>query len=93
MKSNTHPARPAPIPATHAAILPEVTASPILKPGDRFIKIKAVQEKTSRGKSQIYADPTFPRPIKLSARESAWLESEIDNWMAEKIKAARGKAA
>ena len=32
----------------------------------------------------------FPAPIKLSARCSAWVESQIDSWIAERI--AQGKS-
>ncbi len=31
-------------------------------------------------------DPTFPRPIKIGAAAVAWLESEIDDWIAAKMK-------
>jgi prophage regulatory protein len=60
---------------------------------DRFLRLKAVREKTGRSKSQIYADPDFPKPIKLGKRESAWLESEVQAWMVSKIEATRGNAA
>jgi predicted DNA-binding transcriptional regulator AlpA len=63
-----------------------------LQPGDRFIKIREVQELTSRKKSQIYADPTFPRPVKLSVRESAWVYSQVLAWMQAKIEAAMRQA-
>jgi prophage regulatory protein len=33
-------------------------------------------------------DGTFPRPLKLGANKIAWLESEIDDWIAS-IAAAR----
>jgi prophage regulatory protein len=64
-----------------------------IKPGDRFIRLPEVRALTGRSKSQIYADPTFPRPIKLSLRESAWLYSSVVNWMQAKVEAARGKSA
>jgi hypothetical protein len=28
----------------------------------------------------------FPRPIKLSARKLAWRESEIDEWLASRVR-------
>lgn len=89
----------------HSANLPHLTAAPgvatqaanlsklQLQPGDRFIRIKEVQDITSRKKSQIYADPTFPRPIKLSVRESAWLLSQVLAWMQAKLDAAGGNTA
>jgi prophage regulatory protein len=60
-----------------------------LQPGDRFVRLKEVRSITGRSKTQIYADPTFPRPIKLSQRESAWLESEVRAWMQTRVNAAR----
>lgn len=75
------------LPATHAASLLET--QPIqIQHGDRFIKIKAVMDITSRKKTQIYADPTFPRPIKLGARESAWLYSQVMAWMQNRVNAS-----
>lgn len=35
-------------------------------------------------------DPTFPRPIKIGAAAVAWLESEIDDWIAAKIQSRDG---
>ncbi len=64
-----------------------------LQPNERFIRLPEVREITGRSKSQIYEDKTFPRPIKLSSRESAWLETEVRAWMQAKVAAARGKAA
>jgi len=31
----------------------------------------------------------FPKPIFLGARAVGWLESEIDAWIAERVKASR----
>lgn len=64
-----------------------------LQPGDRFVRIKEVRSITGRSKTQIYADPTFPKPIKLSQRESAWIEREVRDWMQARVDAARGQAA
>ncbi|HYE35391.1 helix-turn-helix transcriptional regulator [Methylocaldum sp.] len=64
-----------------------------LKPGDRFIRLKEVRFITGRSKTQIYEDPNFPRPVKLSKRESAWVESEVRAWMQSRIEASRGAAA
>lgn len=34
-------------------------------------------------------NPRFPKPIKLGARASGWLESEIDQWLKERISQSR----
>ena len=40
-----------------------------------------------------YADPQFPRPIKIGARASAWLACEIDAFIAERVRASRAESA
>lgn len=54
----------------------------------RLIRRKEVQAKTGFGASSIYAEMAkgnFPKPIQISERRVAWLESEIDAWIAERI--------
>lgn len=66
------------------------------KAGQRFIKLKKVIELTSLSKSSIYnkmKDGTFPSNIPTTENGSVgWIESEILNWIQEKINAARGTA-
>lgn len=64
------------------------TANPP-KPG-KLIRLPAVEERSGLKKSSIYAGGkagTFPLPVRLSARAVAWLESDIDRWISERIKA------
>lgn len=54
----------------------------------RLIRRKEVQAKTGYGASSIYAEMAkghFPKPVMLSERRVAWIESEIDAWIAERI--------
>lgn len=54
----------------------------------RLIRRKEVQVKTGLGASSIYAlmeQGRFPRAIAISERRVAWLESEIDQWICERI--------
>ncbi len=54
----------------------------------RFIRRKEVQAKTGLGASSIYAmmkQGKFPKAITLSERRVAWVESDIDFWIAERI--------
>jgi predicted DNA-binding transcriptional regulator AlpA len=76
---------------THAADFSKIQSLQLiqLQEGDRFIKIREVETMTSRKKSQIYADPQFPRPIKLSVRESAWLLSSVLAWMQARVDSAK----
>ena len=54
----------------------------------RLIKLKEVIEKTSLGRSTIYefmTKGTFPKQISLGAKSVAWVESEVDDWIMERI--------
>ena len=54
----------------------------------RLIRRKEVEAKTGLGASSIYAEMgkgKFPKPIHISERRVAWIESEIDDWIAERI--------
>lgn len=57
---------------------------------DTLIKLDQVMSKTGRGKTSIYTDPTFPKAIKIGARSVAWIEREIDEWVAQRIASSRG---
>ena len=64
-------------------ILDEQTAQNL-----RLIRRKEVQAKTGFGASSIYAEMAkgnFPKAIQISERRVAWLESEIDLWISERI--------
>ncbi|AVP33472.1 helix-turn-helix transcriptional regulator [Acinetobacter indicus] len=54
----------------------------------RLIRRKEVQQKTGLGASSIYAlmqKDEFPKPITLSTRRVAWIESDIEKWILERI--------
>jgi prophage regulatory protein len=53
-----------------------------------FLKIQEVRAKTGLSRSHLYAlaqNGEFPKPVKLSERSSAWVESEVDSWIEERI--------
>lgn len=55
----------------------------------RLIKLKEVMQKTSLGHSSIYkfiAEGIFPKQVSLGAKSVAWLESEVDDWIEEKVR-------
>lgn len=74
-----------PVPQAHARNHKE----DVVRSHENFLRLPAVIERTGRSKTAIYTDPTFPKPIKISKMSSAWLESEVNEWMAERVKAAR----
>lgn len=58
---------------------------------ESLIKLPQVIEKTGRGRTTIYTDPTFPKPVKIGTRAVAWVQSEVDAWIAQRIAASRGE--
>lgn len=61
-------------------------------------RLPQVKARTGLSRSEIYRraaakPPTFPAPIKLGERASAWDSSEIDEWIAARIAERDAKAA
>ena len=62
---------------------PEPPATPTLNE-ERFIRLAEVLATCGKSRSSIYEgikEGTFPAPVKLKGRSSAWLKSEILHWM------------
>ncbi|THT97703.1 AlpA family phage regulatory protein [Lampropedia puyangensis] len=66
-----------------------------------LIVLSQVCQKTQLGKTSIYSkinpnskyhDPSFPRSIRISDARIAWIESELNEWIASKIEASRSSA-
>ena len=55
-----------------------------------LLTLQEVEKKVKRKKSSIYADKTFPKPIKVGGN-NRWLESEIDQYIANKVAERDGK--
>ncbi|MDR5771224.1 MULTISPECIES: AlpA family phage regulatory protein [unclassified Caballeronia] len=56
--------------------------------------IKQVAEKVNLGKSTIYRmieRGEFPKPFVLTGHRTAWVDTEIDAWLAARVAAARGE--
>jgi prophage regulatory protein len=51
----------------------------------RLIKLPEVKRITGKGRTSIYSDPSFPRPLKIGPRASAWVESEVIAWIESRI--------
>lgn len=59
----------------------------------RLLRRKQVEEKTGLSCSSIYQamqEGTFPKPISIGPRAVAWIENEIESWIEQKIRLARG---
>jgi len=62
-------------------------------PTHKLLRLAQVKSVTGLSKSTIYAriaEGTFPKQISLGPRLVVWLESDIQNWIAEQVSAARG---
>lgn len=58
----------------------------------RFLRLTEIKNLTGLSRSTIYmriAEQRFPKPIKLGERAIAWLESDINAWMEQRIKESR----
>lgn len=58
----------------------------------QMLRIGEVCRRTGLSKSQIHRlvdGSGFPDPIKLSARATAWVEAEVENWLRERIAVTR----
>jgi prophage regulatory protein len=66
-----------------------------IQQGLAILRFKQVQARTGLARSTIYLNiksGTFPRPVLLGARAVGWLESDISDWIAERVRIARGDA-
>ena len=62
------------------------------RPATRFLRITEVEAMTGLSRTTIYdwsADGRFPRPVRLSGRAVRWIESEVLEWMDERIERDR----
>jgi len=60
-----------------------------------ILRRKQVQARTGLSRSTIYLyikDGLFPKPIALGPRAVGWVESEVSEWIAARMKLARGNA-
>jgi prophage regulatory protein len=58
----------------------------------RLIRLREVRRRVGLGASTVYrylAAGKFPRPIEIGGGRVAWLESEIDAWIASRAEASR----
>lgn len=55
---------------------------------NNFLRLKDVVKKTSISRSTVLLwvrENKFPKPIKVSPKVTIWKESEIDEWIKEKV--------
>ena len=60
---------------------------------DTFLRLPAVTKRTGFGRSHISSlikQGEFPKQINLGPQSVAWIESEISDWMEQRILESRG---
>ncbi|MDS1617169.1 AlpA family transcriptional regulator [Escherichia coli] len=63
--------------------------------GPSLIRMSETMRRTGYGKAWIYkliAQGRFPEPVKIGSRAIAFVESEIDEWINQRIAESRGAA-
>lgn len=66
-----------------------------MKINPKFVRINGVIERVGLSRSQIYkliSQGRFPAQIKLYGTVSAWLESDINDWIEQQVASARAAA-
>ena len=66
----------------------------MLEMKNKMLRLENVKSKTGLSRSTIYRlmdEGRFPHQINLEYRAVAWLESEVDNWLDEKISSSRSR--
>ncbi|MFM0321103.1 helix-turn-helix transcriptional regulator [Caballeronia glebae] len=69
--------------AAHSSCVPQVPA--------RFLRLGQVKDRTGLSRSTIYQfikDGKFPPSLSIGARAVAWLESDVDRWIADRVQAS-----
>lgn len=61
-----------------------------------FIRLSEVQRRTGYSKAWIYRlikEQRFPQSVKIGSRSIAFIESEIEEWINQRIAESRGEEA
>jgi prophage regulatory protein len=61
-----------------------------------ILRLPAVKARTGLSRSTIYlrvSEGTFPKPVSLGGRAVGWIESEVQQWLEERIERSRKAAA
>lgn len=55
---------------------------------EKILRLPELLAKTGLSRSTVYAmakNRTFPQPVSLGLRCSGWLQSEVNDWLTQKI--------
>jgi prophage regulatory protein len=56
---------------------------------ERLLRLAEVQEMTGLNRNAVYNTEDFPKPVKISARATAWVLSEVQDWIQNQIEQQR----
>ena len=59
---------------------------------EQILRLPAVQKRTALSRSTILClvdQGLFPAPIRLSVRCVGWIETELDEWITQRVEASR----
>lgn len=57
-----------------------------------ILRLPVVKARTGLSRSSIYlrvSDGTFPKPVSLGGRAVGWIESEVQQWLEQRIQQSR----
>lgn len=66
--------------------------APVSNEPPRILRRPLVQQRTGLSRSTLYQyikDGAFPAPLPLGPRAVGWLEQDVTNWIAARVKLAR----
>ncbi|GGG72004.1 helix-turn-helix transcriptional regulator [Edaphobacter dinghuensis] len=61
--------------------------------GETLLRLPDVMGRTGLSRSAVYASEGFPKPVKIGGRAVAWLQSEVEAWIAETIRTNRSESS
>ena len=67
-----------------------------IQPEPAILRRPQVEQRTGLSRSTLYQyikDGDFPKPVRLGLRAVGWLESDISDWIAARVKGARPGSA
>jgi prophage regulatory protein len=60
----------------------------------RILRLQQLKERTGLSRSTLYSlikVGQFPAPIQLGARAVGWLSTDVESWIASRIKASKAR--
>ena len=62
-----------------------MTSSPSKSNPEHLLRLPEVISQTGLNRNSVYQIEDFPKPIKIGARATAWVQSEVQEWIKTRI--------